>query len=114
MKGQISFESLLILLVILTSTIIISSLFLQTNTNTNAYTLIRNEFLLQTNSQEKEIILEKIYFEQNSQPTFYLILKTNMSETEITSIIDLTKIEEKVNSLTILKEVNIQIKLDDN
>jgi uncharacterized protein (UPF0333 family) len=103
LKGQVSFESLLLLLVIISSTIFITNLFIQTNDVTNAYNLIRSEFLIQTNSLSENMILEKVYFVNEERPTFYI--KT--INDDITKI-DLTKIEEKVNANTNFENVLIK------
>jgi uncharacterized protein (UPF0333 family) len=108
LKGQISFETLLLLLVIISMTTFITILFVQTNDMTNAYSLIRSEFSVQANNKPGEIILEEIVFDKE-QNTFNLItspqeLENKDFNTEI--------IEKKVNDLTGLD--NITIKINDN
>jgi uncharacterized protein (UPF0333 family) len=108
LKGQISFETLLLLLVIISMTTFITILFVQTNDMTNAYSLIRSEFSVQANNKPGEIILEEIVFDKE-QNTFNLItspqeLENKDFNTEI--------IEKKVNDLTGLD--NIIIKINDN
>ncbi|MDD3083958.1 MAG: hypothetical protein PHP82_02970 [Candidatus ainarchaeum sp.] len=106
LRGQISFESLLLLLVIITTTIFITTLFLQTNETTNAYSIIRSEMLVQTNLNEKEIILERVYLIQNENPTFHIkTIPNTITEADIN--IDIIK--NKVIELTNFKNIQIII-----
>ncbi len=106
LRGQVSFEVLLLILLVVIIAITMTNLFIQTNDTTNAYLLIRNEFLLQTNVKNEEIILEQIYFVQEDTPTFYIktipiIINSND--------INLTLIEDKVNKMTNFKNTKIKI-----
>jgi len=106
LRGQVSFEVLLLILLVVIIAITMTNLFIQTNDTTNAYLLIRNEFLLQTNIKNEEIILEQIYFVQEDTPTFYIKtipIITNSND------INLTLIEDKVNKMTNFKNTKIKI-----
>jgi uncharacterized protein (UPF0333 family) len=105
LKGQISFETLLLLLIVISITTFVTILFVQTNDMTNAYSLIRSEFSVQANNKPGEVILERIIFE-NKTNTFNLIiipkeLESNDFNVEI--------IEKKVNNLTGLNDIKITI-----
>lgn len=108
-KGQVSFESLIILLVIITFTIILSSFFLNTYNVTNAYTLIRSELLVQSNQKNENVIIQNIFVEENEIPKFFV---QTIPPTIDNNYFDLKKIVEKIGKFTNFK--NSQIILNNN
>jgi uncharacterized protein (UPF0333 family) len=95
-RGQISFESLMLLLVVITSTAYVGTLFFQTNDVTTSYGLIRSELLLQIN-QKEEIIIEEVFFLNEEKPTFYV--KT-IPPTLTSNDLNLEKIYDLIESST--------------
>ena len=60
MKGQVAFETIFILLVVITGTIYITSLYTTTNDVTIAQSIVRNNITEQAILQNQKIIITKI------------------------------------------------------
>ena len=67
MKGQISFESLFIMLIVLSSGMYITNMYLQTHDITVATAIARTDFVEQVNSMESQVIIDevKVYSSEN-------------------------------------------------
>jgi hypothetical protein len=106
MKGQVSFESLILTLVIISTVAYISILFLQFNDSTTTMAIIRNELSEQIIQKDQEIIMENISYTNNEKPTFQI--KT-IPPTLTNEDFNILKITQKIINLTSFSDVNIQI-----
>ena len=97
MKGQVSFESLILLVFIITVTAYIGSLYLQTHDTTLATAIIRSELSAQINSLDGDFIISQIEFTKNTSPTFDInTIPNTLDDTNF----DLTTVETLVNNAT--------------
>ncbi len=106
MKGQVSVETLFLLLVIITTTAYIASLFIQTQDTTNAYIVLRAGLLEQTNLKENEIIVQEIRFIGADTPTF--LVKT-IPNTLTNADFNIEKLVESVEKNTKYQNILIEI-----
>lgn len=103
--GQLAFESLLILLIVLSSASVILSLYLQLHDETVALEYARIGTLEELSKQNKNVIIEKIQLQKKDQiPTITITLDQN-------AIINSTSIENTIKLNTSLKNVKIEVKI---
>jgi uncharacterized protein (UPF0333 family) len=101
MRGQIALESLILILVVLTTTILITGLYMQTHDNTMAISIVREEVLNQINEKKENIVIDYIRIENNP-------LNTNVTiKTTPKIILDIEKIKQKVALLTKYQTITI-------
>ncbi|VVB74279.1 Uncharacterised protein [uncultured archaeon] len=100
-KGQIAFESLLILLVIMTGAIAITSFYMQTHGDTLAISAARTEVLRQIGEKNENIYIESIQMDKSLAGTIIISIKTSPKKTETdfnkTTIIQKAKIASSEN-----------------
>ncbi|MFA6320087.1 MAG: hypothetical protein WCX66_04140 [archaeon] len=101
MKGQIAFESMLLLLIVITSVSLITSLYFQIHDETLAITYARIGTLEEINKSNEEILIEKISYEKNP-PTIKIKLNKLIQ-------INTNKIKEVIEQQTNIKNINIQL-----
>lgn len=106
MKGQVSIETLFLLIVIITITAYVASLFIQTQDTTNAYIVLRAGLLEQTNLKENEVIIQEITFTGNETPTFQI--KT-IPNTLTNADFNIEKLIESVEKNSKYQNVSIKI-----
>lgn len=104
-KGQVAIESLILVLVIMSSTIYLSSLYYQTHNSTLAIGITRNTLVEQANSLEDLIIIESVKF----NATTNTIVATINSEKYTTIDFDIEQIKEKIINNTDFEEIEIEI-----
>ncbi len=104
-KGQISFETLLVMMVVITITASIMVMFIGTQDTTNAYLIIRSELLTQTNSMSG-VIVEQVFIGTEETPTFYV---RTIPNTLSAGDFNLTIIKQKVVEKTNFSEIEIKI-----
>ncbi|MFA5125576.1 MAG: hypothetical protein WC462_01055 [archaeon] len=104
MKGQIALESLILILVVLTATILITGLYMQTHDNTMAISITREEILSQISTKKENIVIDYIKIENNLSSTD-IIIKT----TPLTSF-NTEQIKQKIASMTKYQNPNIILK----
>jgi uncharacterized protein (UPF0333 family) len=102
-KGQVAFESLLVLLVILTGAIAITGYYMQTHGDTLAITAAKTELLKQIGEKNENIYIESIRIEKN--PATTLIIKTIPTKTS--ADFDLTAIEQKAKTASAYSSITI-------
>ncbi len=103
--GQLAFESLLILLIVLSSASIILSLYLQLHDETLALEYARIGTLEELSKQSNNVIIEKIELQKKNQiPTITIMLDQN-------AIINSTAIENTIKENTSLKNIKIEVKV---
>ena len=107
MKGQLSFELLLILLLILSLSIYVSNLYLSTHDTTMAYTIIRDDLTAQINSFEKLASVETIQLiNTGNNNNFYVTTApSSLNEEDF----NLLSTKEKVESSTKFSNITITI-----
>jgi hypothetical protein len=104
-RGQIAFESLLILSIILTFTILILSLYTQIHDETVALEYARIGALEELSKQKENIIIEKIEIQRKEQiPIITITLDQNAT-------INSTLIENMIKENTSLKNIKIEVKV---
>ncbi len=102
-KGQIAFESLLVLLLVITSATLITTLYLQFHDETIALGYARIGALEELSKQKETIIIEKISIQRiGLTPTITIKL-----DREVT--LDTTKIANIIQANTALKNVQVQV-----
>jgi len=102
-KGQLAFESLLVLLIVITSATLILSLYLQFNDETLAIGYARVGALEELSKQKENIIIEKITLQRNPP-----LITINLNKT--TNIdINTTKIENTIKDNTGLKSIHVDV-----
>lgn len=102
MKGQIAIESMLLLLIVITSTALITSLYFQIHDETFALTYARIGVLEEINKIDSELIIEKISFEKKQTPKITIKLNKPIQ-------INTEKIITVINEQTNIKNLTIQI-----
>ncbi|MCX6801373.1 MAG: hypothetical protein NTZ73_04240 [Candidatus Diapherotrites archaeon] len=109
--GQVSFEALIILLVVISSAIFITTLYLQTHDITVATAICRNDLLQQINSFEGQTTLESIRVTVNAAKVATINVKTTPDNIDINNFKN-SKIQEtisKIKSNTSFSDVEITI-----
>jgi uncharacterized protein (UPF0333 family) len=101
MKGQIAFESMLLLLIVITSVSLITSLYFQIHDETLAIAYARIGTLEEIHKSNEEILIEKISYEKNP-PTIKIKLNKLIQ-------INTNKIKEVIEQQTNIKNINIQL-----
>ena len=102
-KGQTAFESLLVLLLVITSATLILSLYLQFHDETVALGYAKLGALEELSKQNENIIIEKISLTKNmGVPTITIFLSQFYD-------INKTNIENTIKENTALKNIQIQI-----
>ncbi|MFA5931220.1 MAG: hypothetical protein WC821_02830 [archaeon] len=104
MKGQAAFESLFLLLIILTAAIAITSLYLQIHDDTMAMSVAKVETLNQLGLKKELIVIDYIKIEKSIVDTNLIIKLTPLTALDINSI------KNKVLASTKYKSINILIK----
>jgi len=110
MKGQVAFETLILLIIVITSAVFILSLYVQTQDSTIALSIARAELAGAANTPDEIIIVDKISISNNlgdaivtvttKPPT---VTKTYLGEGKI------KEIENKIVEATTYKNVKINI-----
>jgi len=102
-KGQIAFESLLILLVIMTGAIAITSFYMQTHSDTLAISAARIELLRQIGEKNESIYIESIRMDKSAGIgiTVSLIPKKQSTDFNLTAIQQRVKEASGYASVTI-------------
>ena len=102
-KGQIAFESLLVLLLVITSATLITTMYLQFHDETMALGYAKIATLEELSKQNENVIIEKITIQRNgSAPTITISL-----DQEIT--LDTQKIETLIKTKTSLINAKVQV-----
>ncbi len=104
-KGQIAFESLLVLLIVISAVIMITTLYLQFHNETVALGYARTGALEELSKQEKNIIIEKITVQKNATTS---VITINVDKTP-TIDINTIKIENMITTNTGLKNVQVLV-----
>jgi len=106
LRGQVAFETLFVFVIILTTTIFLTSLFLQTNEATISESLARNAVTEQAALQGKKIVIESVSFEKTTN----IIITINVMCEEIQeTIFDTQKIEDLIEEKTSAQNAGIVI-----
>jgi len=106
LRGQVAFESLFLFIIIITSGIYITNLYLQTHEATIAYTIVREDLVYQTNTMDN-VLIKNISLAKNSSAT---IIKVQTEPNTLTNTdFTLEPIEEKINRATSFLNPTIQI-----
>ena len=66
-KGQVAFESLFIVLIILSAAIYITALYLNTNEATTSTAIVRDELFTQTLDMNSNVLLKYVHIDRNSE-----------------------------------------------
>ena len=103
-KGQIAFESLLVLLLVITSATLILSLYLQFHDETAALGYAKIEALEEISKQNENIIIEKINLTKNGGVPTITIFLSQFAD------LNTTKIANTIKANTSLQNVQIQIR----
>jgi hypothetical protein len=111
LKGQIAFEGLFLLLIVISSAIFISTLYIQTHNSTVAITMARSELVSLGNSMDEVVLIQQISIENAGNNEYTIFVKT---KPEILTKIDfgeeqITEIEEKIKGTISASKVTIQI-----
>jgi len=104
MKGQIALESLILILVVLTATILITALYMQTHDNTMAISIAREEILSQISTKKENIVIDYIKIENNLSSTDIIIKTTPLAS------FNTEQIKQKIASMTKYQNPNIILK----
>ena len=105
MKGQVAFESLFHLLIVMSMSILITSLYLQTQDDTLAIALAKNEVLSELSTKKETIIVDSVTLEKSGG-----IATINIKISPFTQgIIDTNAIQQKIAEKTKYKNANILI-----
>ncbi len=102
-KGQIAFESLLVLLVIMTGAIAITSFYMQTHGDTLAISAARTELLRQIGEKNESIYIETIQLNKSSGTELLLTTTPKKLATDFNS----AAIKQKVEEASAYKNVTI-------
>lgn len=105
-RGQVAIESLILLLVIMSATIYITSLYYQTHNNTLIYGLARNYLTEKSNSFDEVVIIESLKLEIGETNTLTIKTKPN---TYTYSDFNADNLEEKIINNSYLEEITVII-----
>jgi hypothetical protein len=105
-KGQVAFESLILLVMIISASIYIGGLYFQTQDTTNAYLITRTLMIEELNSLKQTYTID--YLELITGENNILNIGTTPN-TLTNSDIDVNKIEEKIIQETGFDNISIQI-----
>ena len=101
--GQTAFETLFLFVILVSATIMILSVYLSINDDTNALAITRAEINEQIATKHDNIQILKIEISKNVNDTNILIKLSQPTE------LDITKIKQSILAKTSLKDVNIII-----
>jgi len=101
MRGQVAFESLVILLVVVTGAAAISSIYLQTHEDTLAISAARNEVLSQLSEKNTLVTIDFIKIEK-SQTDTNLLIKTSPQ-----TALNVDLVKQKIYSQTTFKNIKV-------
>ena len=104
-KGQIAFESLLVLLLIITSATMITALYLQFHDETIALGYAKIGTLEELSKQEENVIIEKISIQRIG------LIPTITISLDRTATIDTEKIKNIIKAKTSLKNIEVQVEV---
>jgi len=102
-KGQVAFESLILLLVIMTAAIVITGYYLQTHDDTAALATARTEALSQLVEKKGLYEIGQVKISHSGSATEVTIQVTP------TTTLDTDSIENSIKQVTRFKEVNVTI-----
>jgi len=102
-KGQIAFESLLVLLVIMTGAIAITSFYMQTHADTLAISAARTELLRQIGDKKESIYIETI--QMNKSAGIELLITTTPKKQA--ADFNLVAIKQRVQDASSYQSVSI-------
>ena len=103
LKGQIAFESLLVILVVITSASLVVPLYLQFHDETAALGYARIGALEELSKQNENIIIEKISLTKVEQDKTITIFLSQFAD------INKTRIENTIKENTPLQNIQIQV-----
>ena len=106
MKGQISFEALVIMLLVITAAVSITTLYLQTSESTSAIAITRAEITRQASEKNYEIVIEKVDLSKGNE-TIVNVQISNSGNTKID--FNSTLIAEKIENETSFRNTRIII-----
>ncbi len=106
MKGQVAFESLFLVLVIMTVTIFITMAYMQTHDTTMAYGIIRSDLLEQSNSKDFTVIINSVKYEKSDLDIFRVVMTPDYLTN---SDFDLEEIQNKLVQRTNFSSPTIEI-----
>jgi archaellum component FlaF (FlaF/FlaG flagellin family) len=105
-KGQVSFEALVIMLLVISAAISITTLYVQTSESTSALSIVRTELTKQASENKYEIIIDTVDFSKGSENLFNVnIINSGNTKTDFNT----TPIIEKLESETALRNIRIII-----
>lgn len=105
-RGQVAFESLILLLVIISATIYITGLFFSTQDTTIAYSIARTRLVEQASSSEKDFVIDTINLEINQTNNLYI---TTIPQNIKNNDFNLNIIEEEIVNNTSFNEIIMKI-----
>ena len=106
-RGQVSFESLILTLVIITTVAYITILFLQTTDATNGIAITRSELKKQAIMKNEEIIINTVKFDETQpKPTFNI---TTIPPTLTKNDFNIEAVIDKISQITQFTDINITI-----
>ena len=105
MKGQVAFESLFLMLVVLSASIAITSIYLQTHQDTIALSITKEETVKQLAAMDSYVILKKLDLKKTSSTDINIDVYLEPSVQ-----IDTSSIKTKILSKTSYTNLNINLK----
>jgi hypothetical protein len=105
MKGQVAFESLFLMLIIISSAVAITTLYLQSHQENIALTLTKEETIKQLNSKDSYSVIKKLTIDKTSASD----ININVYLDPVVPI-DTGLIKTKVLSKTTYNSLNINIR----
>lgn len=116
MKGQVAFESLFIVLVVLSAAIFITTLYLNTNETTVSAAIIRDELFSQTLDMNTNVLLTYLHIEKNNGVGIPTIEVTTDPNTIRSADFNWTLVKNKLSKVTTLSNfwTNVNGIIDNN
>ena len=109
LKGQVAFESLFILLVIMTAAIYISNLYLQVHEATAAGAAARDELFAQTIDMNTSVVLRHVHFGRSAQTGATILVVETDPKTLGPSDFDWIPVKERLAKISDLTNFSVTV-----
>jgi uncharacterized protein (UPF0333 family) len=100
MRGQVAFELLFLVLIVLTAAIAVASMYLQSHEDTLAISAARTELLNQIGTKNENIVIDYVKIEKTSATELHI-------KTTPTTTINTNEIKQRVASVSGYKNITI-------
>jgi uncharacterized protein (UPF0333 family) len=103
-RGQIAFESLLVLLVVITTATMITTLYIQIHNETMAINYARTATLEELSAQSSDTVIEKIFFQKSTTSPKIIITLSKNTQINTEKIREIIQAKTSIQNLEVLVE----------